>query len=197
MWGLVKVPGEWKQKQACPPLLDLSSRPAINTSVWRSQFQWHGNLSLPLRWATAGPLRLGLGSLQPDPKGWVAAAAVAFLPFVLFPSMRTIPASSPFQHFCHLPFFFFFFSKGFIYTAFMLFCLMKTVWICAFQTAQKTDPPPPHFFTRAEAFVMLLPQKLISTFQRFVLHSAVSPCRCTTACAHIFRVWGNSFKLTD
>lgn len=139
MWGLVKVPGEWKQKQACPPLLDLSSRPAINTFVWRSQFQWHGNLSLPLRWATAGPLRLSLGSLQPDPKGWVAA--VAFLPFVLFPSMRTIPASSPFQHFCHLPFFFFF-SKGFIYTAFMLFCLMKTVWICAFQTAQKTDPPP-------------------------------------------------------
>lgn len=172
-------------KTSVPSLLDLSSRPAINTSVWRASFSGMGTSLPPLVHRWAAPAQSGKSSAWP--KGWVA---VVFLPFVLFPSMRSTPASSPFQHFCHLPF-----SKGFIYTAFMLFCLMKTVWICAFQTAQKRDPP--HFFTLAEAFVMLLPQKLISTFQRFVLHSAVSPCRCTTGCAHIFRVWGNSFKLTD
>lgn len=30
--------------------------------------------------------------------------------------------------------------KDFMYTAFMLFCLMKIVWICAFQTVKKEIP---------------------------------------------------------
>lgn len=118
-------------KTSMPSLLDLSNRPAINTSLWRAGFSGMGT-SLPApvhRWAA--PARSGKSSAWP--KGWVA---VAFFPFVLLPSTRSIPASSPFQHFCHLPF-----SKGFIYTAFMLFCLMKIVWICAFQTARKRDPP--------------------------------------------------------
>lgn len=135
------MPGEWKQKQACPPLLDLSSRPAINTFVWRSQFQWHGNLSLPLRWATAGPLRLSLGSLQPDPKGWVVAAAVAFLPFVLFPSMRTIPASSPFQHFCHLPFFFSCFKRLHLHCIYAVLPYEDCMNMCFSNSSKNRSPP--------------------------------------------------------
>lgn len=123
-------------KTSVPSLLDLSSRPAINTSVWRAGFSGMGTSLPPLVHRWDAPAQSGKSSAWP--KGWVA---VAFLPFVLFPC-RSIPASPLFQHFCHLPF-----SKGSTYTAFMLFCLMKTVWICAFQTAQKRDPPPPflHF----------------------------------------------------
>lgn len=129
--------GGMETKTSVPSLLDLSSRPAINTSVWCASFSGMGTSFPPLGhcWTSARLLRLSLGSLQPDQKGgwwwwWWRCCC-------LFPSMRSIPASSPFQHFCHLPF-----SKGFIYTPFMLFFLMKTVRICAFQTAQKRDPPP-------------------------------------------------------
>lgn len=59
-------------KTSVPSLLDLSSRPAINTSAWRASFSGMGTSLPPLVHRWAAPTQSGKSSAWP--KVWVAVA---------------------------------------------------------------------------------------------------------------------------
>lgn len=169
------------------------------------QRQWHGNLS-----PSSGPLPGHSGSAwegfrrQAALEGrggclgerFVASMAAAVFPrAVLFSSQRSSPPCLlPFCHAVISPL-----KRLHVYCIYAVLPYEDCMNMCFSNGTScsppvpppKKDPPRP-FFLLAKAFVMFppppTPKKLISTFQRFVLHSAVSPCRCTTGSAHIFRV---------
>lgn len=64
------------------------------------------------------------------------------------------------------------FSKDFMYTAFMLFYLMKIVWICAFQTVKKRDPL---FFTAVRRLLCYSPKNWFRLFKG-LFFTVLSPC---------------------
>ena len=104
------------------------------------QHQWHGNLtpsSCPLL-DHSSLVWEGFSQRAGLKGGWMSSCvqcaqcrektirglckALMVLMFVLSAPLRSIPVSSPFLPSCHLPF-----SKDFMYTAFILFSLMKIV----------------------------------------------------------------------
>lgn len=93
-------------KTSVPSLLDLSSRPAINTSVWRASFSGMGTSLSPLVHRWAAPAQSGKSSGWP--KGWVGGSGVPAICFVSFcedyPYVLSISAflSSPFFKRLHL-----------------------------------------------------------------------------------------------
>lgn len=86
--------------------------------------------------------------------------------FVLSTSPRNIPVSSLSPSLSSPV------SKDFMYTAFILFCLMKIVWICAFQSVKKRDPL---FLTAAKRLLCYSPKNWFRLFKG-LLFTALSPC---------------------
>lgn len=118
----------------------------------------------------------------------------SFLTLCCFSSQRSSPPCLlPFCHAVISPL-----KRLHVYCIYAVLPYEDCMNMCFSNSASCLPPPPPPekdpprlFFPLAKAFVMFLPpppKKLILTFQRFVLHSAVSLCRCTTGSAHIFRV---------
>lgn len=141
-------------KTSMPSLLDLSSRPAINTSLWRAGFSGMGT-SLPAlvhRWATPAQS----GKSWAWPKGWVA---VAFFPFVLFPSYEEHPGVFSISAFLSSPFF----KRLHLYCIYTVLPYEVCMNMCFSNSSKKRSPP---FFHSQWSVCYVTPPKIDLDFSK-------------------------------
>lgn len=70
------------------------------------------------------------------------------------------------------------------------FCLIKIVWICAFRSVRNP-------VRRTQMKRLFYPTENWFWLSKACSSQRCLPCQCETGLAHIFGIWGNSFKLTD
>lgn len=151
-------------KTSMPSLLDLSSWPSINTSLWRAGFSGMGT-SLPPpvhRWAT--PAQSGKSSAWP--KGWVA---VAYFPLVLFPSYEEHPCVFSTSAFLSSPFF----KRLHLYCIYTVLPYEVCMNMC-FSNSSKKRTPPPLFSLSVKRLLCYSPKNWFRLFKG-LFFTALSP----------------------
>ncbi len=205
-------PGEWargmERKTIMPSLLALRSRPPINNYGWRASPTAHGmGICSPSAqpWAARSPWEpfsqghwgrtAGQSKVEANSRGG-ELFLLDFLPVFLWDcnclSLCCVSEESCWLFHPSIPQLLrciLFFQSSFTLHL-VCFCLIKIVWICAFRSVRNPvcGTQMKHLFYPTENWFWL--SKACSS-QRCLL------CQRETGLAHIFGIWGNSFKLTD